>query len=139
MSDISSSEIALVTGGNRGIGLAIADELRTAGFTVIAASRKGESVNGHFAVSMDVTSTESVDAAFAAIEAEHGLATIIVCNAGITRDGLVMRMSDEDFGDVVETNLAGSFKVARRATKSMTSYLEVVVPLLPSFNEAGDF
>ena len=119
MSDISASEIALVTGGNRGIGLAIANELRSSGFTVIAASRSGESVEGHFAVAMDVTSTESVDSAFAAIEAEHGLATIIVCNAGITRDGLVMRMSDEDFTDVVDTNLTGSFRVARRATKGM--------------------
>ena len=119
MSDISASEIALVTGGNRGIGLAIANELRSAGFTVIAASRSGESVDGHLAVAMDVTSTESVEAAFASIEAEHGLATVIVCNAGITRDGLVMRMSDEDFTDVVDTNLAGSFRVARRATKGM--------------------
>jgi len=119
MSDISASEIALVTGGNRGIGLAIANELRSSGFTVIAASRSGESVEGHFAVAMDVTSTESVEAAFASIEAEHGFATVIVCNAGITRDGLVMRMSDEDFTDVVDTNLAGSFRVARRATKGM--------------------
>jgi len=119
MSDISASEIALVTGGNRGIGLAIANELRSSGFIVIAASRSGESVEGHFAVAMDVTSTESVDAGFAAIETEYGLATIIVCNAGITRDGLVMRMSDEDFTDVVDTNLTGSFRVARRATKGM--------------------
>jgi len=118
MSDDNSS-IALVTGGNRGIGLAIARALQAGGHDVIVTYRSGEAPEGFNAVQMDVTSTESVDAGFAAIENQWGVPEIIVANAGITKDGLVMRMSDADFEDVINANLTGAFRVARRSTKGL--------------------
>ena len=118
MSDDNSS-IALVTGGNRGIGLAIARALQAGGHDVVVTYRSGEAPAGFNAVQMDVTSTESVDAGFAAIEEQWGVPEIIVANAGITKDGLVMRMSDADFEDVINANLTGAFRVARRATKGL--------------------
>ena len=113
------SSLALVTGGNRGIGLAIAQALKTAGHDVVVTYRSGSAPADFKAVVMDVTSTESVDAAFDAIEAQWGLPEIIVANAGMTKDGLVMRMSDEDFESVVNANLTGAFRVARRATRGL--------------------
>jgi 3-oxoacyl-[acyl-carrier protein] reductase len=118
MSDDNSS-IALVTGGNRGIGLAIARALQAGGHDVIVTYRSGEAPEGFNAVQMDVTSTESVDAGFAAIEKQWGVPEILVANAGITKDGLVMRMSDADFEDVINANLTGAFRVARRSTKGL--------------------
>ncbi len=114
-----SKAIALVTGGNRGIGLAIAKSLQADGHHVVVTYRSGTAPAGFSAVQMDVTSSESVDAAFAEIESQWGLPEIIVANAGITRDGLVMRMSDEDFESVINANLTGAFRVARRATKGL--------------------
>ncbi len=111
--------IALVTGGNRGIGLAIAQELKAAGVQVIVTHRSGNPPEGFAGVVMDVTSSESVDAAFAEVEAKYGVPEIIVANAGITRDILVMRMSDADFVDVIDANLTGAFRVARRATRGL--------------------
>jgi len=111
--------IALVTGGNRGIGLAIAQSLQADGYHVVITYRSGSSPAGFSAVQMDVTSSESVDAGFAQIEAQWGQPEIIVANAGITKDGLVMRMSDEDFESVINANLTGAFRVARRATKGL--------------------
>jgi 3-oxoacyl-[acyl-carrier protein] reductase len=111
--------IALVTGGNRGIGLAIAQSLQAAGHRVIITYRSGTPPQGFDAVQMDVTSTESVDAAFNKIENEIGTPEIIVANAGITRDGLVLRMSEEDFEDVINSNLTGAFRVTKRATKGL--------------------
>ncbi len=111
--------IALITGGNRGIGLAIAEELKASGFQVIVTYRSGNPPEGFAGVIMDVTSSESVDAAFAEIESDYGVPEIIVANAGITRDTLVMRMSDEDFIDVINANLTGAFRVARRATRGL--------------------
>ena len=113
------SSIALVTGGNRGIGLAIAHSLKNAGHEVVVTDRSGNPTAGFKSVQMDVTSTESVDAGFASIEEQWGLPEIIVANAGITKDGLVMRMSDEDFESVINANLTGAFRVARRATKGL--------------------
>ena len=113
------SSLALVTGGNRGIGLSIAHALKTAGHEVVVTYRSGSAPTEFKAVVMDVTSTESVDAAFDSIEAQWGLPEIIVANAGMTKDGLVMRMSDEDFENVVNANLTGAFRVARRATKGL--------------------
>jgi 3-oxoacyl-[acyl-carrier protein] reductase len=118
MSDENSS-IALVTGGNRGIGLAIAQALQSAGHTVVVTYRSGSAPAGFKAVQMDVTSTESVDAGFDSIEEQWGIPEIIVANAGITKDGLVMRMSDSDFEDVINANLTGAFRVARRSTKGL--------------------
>jgi 3-oxoacyl-[acyl-carrier protein] reductase len=113
------SSIALVTGGNRGIGLAIARSLEKAGHLVVVTYRTGQAPAGFKSVQMDVTDTESVDAGFAAIEAQWGIPEIVVANAGITKDGLVMRMSDEDFESVIDANLTGAFRVARRATKGL--------------------
>jgi 3-oxoacyl-[acyl-carrier protein] reductase len=118
MSDEVTS-LALVTGGNRGIGLAIAHALKAAGHQVVVTYRSGDAPAGLLAVKMDVTSTESVEAAFEEIEAQWGVPEIIVANAGITKDGLVMRMNDSDFEDVIDANLTGAFRVARRATKGL--------------------
>ena len=113
------SPIALVTGGNRGIGLAIANALSTDGFDVVVTYRGGSAPVGFKSVQMDVTSEESVENAFAAIEEQWGIPEIIVANAGITKDTLVLRMSEEDFTSVIDTNLTGAFRVAKRATKGL--------------------
>ena len=113
------SPLALVTGGNRGIGLAIAAALESSGFDVVITYRSGAAPTGFKSVKMDVTSEESVDAAFTSIEEQWGIPEIIVANAGITKDTLVLRMSDEDFSSVIETNLIGAFRVAKRATKGL--------------------
>jgi NAD(P)-dependent dehydrogenase (short-subunit alcohol dehydrogenase family) len=113
------SSLALVTGGNRGIGLAIAKALKSAGHEVVVTYRTGPAPDGFNCVVMDVTSTESVDSAFDSIESQWGVPEIIVANAGITKDGLVMRMSDADFDDVINANLTGAFRVARRATRGL--------------------
>jgi len=117
MSD--STSIALVTGGNRGIGLAIARSLQSEGHRVVITYRSGTPPEGFDAVQMDVTDGQSVESAFAKIENEIGQPEIIVANAGITKDGLVMRMSDEDFESVIDANLTGAFRVAKRATKGL--------------------
>jgi len=109
----------LVTGGNRGIGLAIAQAFRAQGDNVAITYRSGAAPDGFVAVKADVTDTAAIEAAFAEAEAINGPIEILVANAGITRDGLVLRMSDEDFQDVVNTNLTGVFRCARRASKSM--------------------
>ena len=113
------SSIALVTGGNRVIGLAIAHSLKAAGHDVVVTYRSGAAPEGFKAVQMDVTNTESVEAGFTVIENQWGIPEIIVANAGITKDGLVMRMNDEDFESVIDVNLTGAFRVARRATKGL--------------------
>ena len=109
----------LVTGGNRGIGLAIARAFATLGDTVVITSRSGSPVDGLYVVKCDVTDTESVEAAFSEIEKNFGVVEIAVANAGITRDGLIMRMSDEDITEVLDTNLVGAIRVARRAARPM--------------------
>jgi 3-oxoacyl-[acyl-carrier protein] reductase len=114
-----NSSLALVTGGNRGIGLAIAQSLSEAGHRVVITYRSGDAPAEFLAVKMDVTSSDSVEAAFNEIEEKWGTPEIIVANAGITKDGLVLRMSDKDFEDVVNANLTGAFRVARRATKGL--------------------
>ena len=113
------SSLALVTGGNRGIGLAIAHSLKAAGYDVVITYRSGSISTEFKSVLMDVTSTQSVNQAFDEIEEKFGLPEIIVANAGITKDGLVLRMSDEDFENVINANLTGAFRVARRATKGL--------------------
>ena len=103
----------LVTGGNRGIGLAIAAAFLAAGDKVAITSRSGGlpgALDGAVAVRCDVTDTASVDAAFTEVEAQHGPVEVLVANAGITRDTLLMRMSDEDFTDVLDTILTGAFR-----------------------------
>lgn len=114
------SKIVLVTGGNRGIGLAIANAFLANGDTVIVTSRSGEPVAGLNVVTCDVSDTASVDAAFTQVEADFGPVEVLVANAGITRDKLLVRMSDEDVDDVLNTNLVGAIRVARRASRAMT-------------------
>ena len=116
---MSEKPIALITGGNRGIGLAIARSLAQDGFHVVIGSRSGQVVDGFDCVAMDVSSAQSVDDAFSHVENTWGIPEILICNAGITKDALVMRMSDEDFEDVINTNLTGAFRVAKRATKGL--------------------
>jgi len=114
-----AGQVALVTGGNRGIGLAIANALKGAGYTTVVTYRSGDAPAGLHGVTMDVTDLASVEAAFKEIEEKFGTVDVLVANAGITKDGLSMRMSDEDFHAVVETNLMGAFRVARSSTKGM--------------------
>lgn len=115
-----TSRTVLVTGGNRGIGLAIALALREAGHRVVVGSRSGEAPEGLDAVALDVTDTASVDAGFAAAEKlVGGPVGVLVANAGITRDQLLMRMSDDDIDTVLQTNLVGAIRCARRASRGM--------------------
>lgn len=110
----------MVTGGNRGIGLSIARAFAEGGDNVVVTHRSGEPPEGLQGVRCDVTDSASVDAAFA--EAEEllgGPIEVLIANAGITKDQLLMRMSDEEFDSVIDTNLAGAFRCARRASKGM--------------------
>jgi 3-oxoacyl-[acyl-carrier protein] reductase len=109
----------LVTGGNRGIGLSIARELAAAGDAVAVTYRSGEPPEGLFGVRCDVTSTEDVDNAFSKAEAEHGPVEVVVANAGVTKDTLLALMKEETFTDVIDTNLTGAYRVAKRATRGM--------------------
>ncbi len=109
----------LVTGGNRGIGYAIASEFVAQGHRVAVTARSGAGPAGSLSVSADVTDSESLDAAIATVEAELGPIEVVVANAGITKDTLLMRMSDEEFESVINTNLTGVFRVVKRVTKSM--------------------
>jgi 3-oxoacyl-[acyl-carrier protein] reductase len=109
----------LVTGGNRGIGLAIATAFKEAGDQVAVTYRSGEPPEGFLGVKCDVTDAAQVDAAFDTIAAEHGPVEVLIANAGITRDTLLLRMTDDDWDSVIQTNLTGSFRVAKRAAKGM--------------------
>ncbi len=111
--------VALVTGGNRGIGLAIAQQLREAGHAVVVGSRSGTAPDGLDAVTLDVSSPASIESAYTAVEERFGIVDVLVANAGITRDTLLMRMSDEDIDEVLATNLAGSIRLSRRALRGM--------------------
>ena len=109
----------LVTGGNRGIGRAIAQAFLEAGDRVAVTHRSGEPPSGTLGVRCEVTDSSSVDAAFSQVEAEQGPVEVLIANAGITRDQLLLRMTDQDFADVLDTNLTGAFRCVRRATKGM--------------------
>jgi 3-oxoacyl-[acyl-carrier protein] reductase len=114
-----SDRSVLVTGGNRGIGAAIASAFVKQGDKVAVTYRSGEPPDGVLAVRCDITDTASVDAAFDEVEAAHGPVEVLVANAGITKDTLLMRMSDDDFNSVLDTNLTGTFRCVRRASKGM--------------------
>lgn len=117
---MSQPRSVLVTGGNRGIGLAIARSFAEAGDNVCVTYRSGQPPEGLVGVTCEVTDASSVDQAFAAAEERlGGPIEVLVANAGVTRDQLLMRMSDEEFDSVIQTNLAGAFKCARRASKGM--------------------
>ncbi len=114
-----ATRTVLITGGNRGIGRAIAEAFVAAGHRVAVTARSGEGPEGTLTVRADVTDSEALDAAFSQVEEQLGPVEVVVANAGITRDMLLMRMSDADFDDVVDTNLGGAFRVVKRASKGM--------------------
>jgi beta-ketoacyl ACP reductase len=109
----------LITGGNRGIGLAIAQAFQAQGDDVAVTYRGKPPPEGLFGVRCDVTDTEQVDAAFKEVEGAQGSVEVLVANAGITDDTLLMRMSEEQFTRVLDANLTGSFRVAKRASRGM--------------------
>lgn len=109
----------LVTGGNRGIGFAIAERMIADGHRVAVTSRSGEGPEGSLTVRAEMTDSASIDAAFSEVEAQLGPVEVIVANAGITRDTLLLRMSEQDFTEVIDTNLTGTFRVVKRAAKGL--------------------
>jgi len=113
------SRSVLVTGGNRGIGLAIARAFADAGDKVAITYRSGEPPEGFCAVKCDITDPEQVEQAYKEIEEQQGAVEVLVANAGITRDQLLLRMSEEDFTSVLDTNLTGTFRVVKRACRGM--------------------
>ena len=117
---MAESRNVLITGGYRGIGLSIAQAFQQGGDNVVVVDRAGEPPAGILGVTCEVTDTASVDAAFSEAEEKlGGPIEVLVANAGITRDGLLMRMSDNDFDSVIDVNLGGAFRCARRASKGM--------------------
>ena len=134
----------LVTGGNRGIGLAIARAFAANGDRVAVTHRASGPPEGLFGVQCDVTSAAEVDAAFTAVEAEHGPVEVLVANAGLTDDTLLLRMSEESFTRVLDANLTGAFRVTKRATSPMLKlkrgrliYISSVVALMGSPGQAN--
>lgn len=117
MSDEARS--VLVTGGNRGIGRAIAEAFLAAGDRVAVTTRNGGGPDGALDVRCDITDPAAVEASFAEVEQAHGPVQVLVANAGITKDTLTLRMSEDDWSSVLDTNLTGSFRVAKRAAKGM--------------------
>jgi 3-oxoacyl-[acyl-carrier protein] reductase len=116
---MTTARTVLITGGNRGIGFAIAEEFVSLGHRVAVTARSGEGPTGSLTVRADVTDAASLDAAFTEVEAKLGPVEVVVANAGITRDTLLLRMSEDDFTDVIDTNLSGAFRVIKRASKGM--------------------
>jgi NAD(P)-dependent dehydrogenase (short-subunit alcohol dehydrogenase family) len=134
------ARVVLVTGGNRGIGLAIARRFQALGDIVVVTYR-GEAPEGVLSVRCDVTDSAQVDAAFTQIEAEHGPVDVLVANAGITSDGLLIRMSEEQFTKVLDANLTGAFRVSKRAASSMirrrTGRIVMISSVVAYFGVAG--
>lgn len=113
------SRTVLVTGGAKGIGLAVAQRFAAMGDNVAVTYNSSPPPDGLFGVQCDVTSAESVDAAFTAVEQQFGPVEVLVSNAGITKDGLLLRMGEDQFTSVVDTNLTGAYRVAKRAAQGM--------------------
>jgi len=138
------SRVVLITGGSRGIGLACAQRFAALGDRVAVTYNSSPPPEGLFAVKCDVTSMDSVDEAFKSVEAEFGPVEVLVSNAGITKDGLLLRMSEMDFGSVVDANLTAAYRVAKRATQGMLRaragriiFMSSVVALLGSAGQAN--
>ncbi|EMQ98412.1 beta-ketoacyl-ACP reductase [Paeniglutamicibacter gangotriensis] len=132
MSEITTGRSVLVTGGNRGIGLAIARAFEANGDLVAITYRSGEVPEGLLGVKADVTDTASIDKAFTEVEAAHGPVEVLVANAGVTRDMLLLRMNEDDFSSVIDTNLTGAFRVIKRASKGMIKKRKGRVVLISS-------
>jgi len=135
---------ALVTGASKGIGRSIASRLATSGYAVTGTYRSGGVPDGVLGVSADITDPDQLEQAFVAAEQAHGPVEVLVCNAGITADGLLMRMSDEQWDSVIATNLTASFKLVRRASRSMIKgrfgrivFVSSVVALLGSAGQVN--
>ncbi len=143
MSD--GGRIVLVTGGSRGIGLACARRFADLGDRVAVTYHSSSPPEGLFAVRCDVTSSADVDAAFAAVEAEFGgPVEVLVSNAGATRDGLLLRMTEDDFVSIIDANLTAAYRVTKRAAKGMVRarsgrivLMSSVVGLLGSAGQAN--
>jgi 3-oxoacyl-[acyl-carrier protein] reductase len=140
----TSSRVVLITGGSKGIGLATARRFAAAGHKVAVTYNSSPPPDGFMAVQCDVRSGESVDAAFTAVEETLGPVEIVVSNAGVTRDGLLLKMSEESFTDVLDANLTAAFRVAKRASKGMIRarhgriiFVGSVVALLGSAGQAN--
>ena len=118
MSDLTG-RVVLITGGSRGIGLATAQRFASLGDRVAVTYNSSPPPDGFFAVKCDVTSTAEVDAAFTAVEQHFGPVEILVSNAGMTKDMLILRMSESDFSDVIDANLTAAYRVAKRAAQGM--------------------
>jgi len=138
------SRVVLITGGSRGIGLACAQRFAALGDRVAVTFNSSPPPDGLFAVKCDVTSMDSVDEAFKSVESEFGPVEVLVSNAGITKDGLLLRMSEMDFGSVVDANLTAAYRVAKRATQGMLRaragrivFMSSVVALLGSAGQAN--
>lgn len=134
----------VVTGGNRGIGLSVARQFAAAGHRVAVTHRGSDAPEGLLGVQCDVTDADAVDAAFATVERELGAPEIVVANAGITDDTLLLRMSEDQFSRVLDTNLTGAFRVAKRAAAKMVRarfgrliFLSSVVGLSGSAGQAN--
>lgn len=119
LEDMTTARTVLITGGNRGIGFSIAEKFIAEGHRVAVTARSGEGPAGALTVIADVTDGDSLDRAITDVEAQLGPIEVLVANAGITKDMLLMRMSDEDFESVIDTNLTGSFRLVKRGIKSM--------------------
>lgn len=116
---MSTSRTVLITGGNRGIGYAIAERMIADGHRVAVTSRSGQGPEGSLTVRAEMTDAASIDAAFTEVEAQLGPVEVVVANAGITKDTLLLRMSEEEFSSVIDTNLTGTFRVVKRAAKGL--------------------
>lgn len=116
---MTTPRTVLVTGGNRGIGYAIAQRMLDEGHRVAVTARSGEGPQGSLTVRAEMTDAASIDAAFTEIEEQLGSVEVVVANAGITRDTLLLRMSEEEFTSVIDTNLTGTFRVVKRAAKGL--------------------
>lgn len=139
-----SGRSVLVTGGNRGIGRAIAEAFLAAGDRVAVTTRNGGAPEGALDVRCDVTDPAAVEAAFAEVEAAHGPVEVLVANAGVTHDTLLVRMSEDDWSSVLDTNLTGSYRLAKRAVSKMMRlkrgriiFVSSVVALLGSAGQAN--
>ena len=119
MSDTPTGRVVLVTGGSKGIGLACARRFAALGDRVAVTYNSSPPPDGYFGVQCDVTSMESVDAAFKAVEEHFGPIEILVSNAGITNDGLLLRMGEDDFTKVIDANLTAAYRVTKRASQGM--------------------